>query len=462
MIKRALIDILSEIRQFIAEAPLFARWKSGLGWNFLSCTITPIASFCVNILIAKILNQEGFGEFNIVQSTLRTFTMLAISGLGMAATKYVAEFRSVSPSRAGRVLAFCSMMSLGMAIVATGVLFGLSRWLATDMFHSAILDKALLIGSGFVMFSVLNGYQAGAVAGFENYRAQFLIELPWGIVWVTSTAWLASRYGLEGAVGALMLSAFVRWLMYARILIASCRSGKIRREYRTWWQERALVLRFILPAMLSGVSSIPVLWLTNTILVRQPDGFAQLGLFAAANSFRTMTLFLPSVLNSVGLALLSHQRGLGDSARYRRIFLINMTLVVTVSAGSIVFVLLFGEWMLQIFGKSFTGGYPILMVLMGSLIPESIVLVCYQHIQSQERMWASLLFIVPRDALLVGLAWLLVPDWGGMGLAIAYLIAHSAALLICLLQFRSKGLNLALGTHRRDNTASLADFKKDV
>ncbi len=457
MIRETSNDILSEIREFIAEAPLFARWKSGLGWNFLSCTITPLASFCVNILIAKILKQEGFGEFNIIQSTLRTFTMLAISGLGMAATKYVAEFRSMNPARAGRVLAFCSMMSLGMAVIAAGVLFGMSRWLAGQLFHAAMLDTALLVGSGFVLFSVLNGYQAGAVAGFEKYRAQFFIELPWGVFWVASTAWLASRFGLEGAVIALVLSALLRWILYARILIAACRLSKIRREYRTWWQERALVLRFILPAMLSGVSSIPVLWLTNTILVRQPDGFAQLGLFAAANSFRTMALFLPSVLNSVGLALLSHQRGLGDSARYRRIFLINLTLVVAVSIGSIVFVLVFGEWMLQIFGKSFTGGYPVLVVLMGSLIPESIVLICYQHIQSQERMWASLLFIVPRDILLIGLAWLLVPQWGGMGLATAYLIAHSAALLICLLQFRSKGLNLALGNHRRDNTARVAD-----
>lgn len=462
MIKGTSIHILAEIRQFIAEAPLFARWKSGLCWNFLSCTVTPIASFCVNILIAKILNQEGFGEFNIIQSTLRTFTMLAISGLGMAATKYVAEFRSVNPARAGRVLAFCSVMSLGMAVIATGALLGMSRWLAEGVFHAVVLDTALLLGSGFVLFSILNGFQAGAVAGFENFRAQFFIELPWGIFWVASTAWLASRFGLEGAVGALVLSAIFRWILYARILIAACRLGKIRGEYRIWWQERALVLRFILPAMLSGVSSIPVLWLTSTILVRQPDGFAQLGLFAAANSFRTMALFLPSVLNSVGLALLSHQRGLGDSTRYRRIFLINMTLVITVSIGSTAFVLLFGEWMLQIFGKSFTGGYPILVVLMGSLIPESIVLVFYQHIQSQERMWSSLLFIVPRDIVLVGLTWLLVPKWGGMGLATAYLIAHSAAFLICLLQFRSKGLHLALSYHRRDNTSRITDFNKHV
>ena len=55
----------------------------------------------------------------------------------------------------------------------------------------------------------------------------------------------------------------------------------------------------------------------------------------------------------------------------------------------------------------------------------------YQVIQSQTKMWLSFFAIaIPRDVLIVGLAYLLIPTHGAKGLAAAYTIAWTVAALV--------------------------------
>ena len=46
------------------------------------------------VLAGRLLGTAGFGEVGMIQSTQGLFGVLAGAGLGLAATKYVAEYRS--------------------------------------------------------------------------------------------------------------------------------------------------------------------------------------------------------------------------------------------------------------------------------------------------------------------------------------------------------------------------------
>ena len=83
---------------------------------------------------------------------------------------------------------------------------------------------------------------------------------------------------------------------------------------------RQIIVKFALPGALSGFTSAPALWFASALLVRQPDGFSQMAIFSASFSLMAAVLLLPSIANNVGMSLINHHKGTGNSLEYRQIF----------------------------------------------------------------------------------------------------------------------------------------------
>src|SRR5205085_2970416 len=94
----------------------------------------------------------------------------------------------------------------------------------------------------------------------------------------------ALLWGRDGALAGLSVAAAVQSLALRFFF----RQARVRQgisvDYRGLRQERVLLVKFALPAALSGCSSMPALWLSNAFLVRQVDGYAQMALYAAATN----------------------------------------------------------------------------------------------------------------------------------------------------------------------------------
>ena len=61
-------------------------------------------AFVLSVVVARLLGRESFGRFGIIGGTIATFTVVATMGMGIAATKLVAQNRAKDPARAGRSL----------------------------------------------------------------------------------------------------------------------------------------------------------------------------------------------------------------------------------------------------------------------------------------------------------------------------------------------------------------------
>jgi O-antigen/teichoic acid export membrane protein len=101
---------------------------------------------------------------------------------------------------------------------------------------------------------------------------------------------------------------------------------------------------------------------------------------------------------------------------------------------------------LSVFGEQFTGAADVLMTLMVSAGLEAAAVAIYQIVQSKGRMWLSFFTVsLPRDVLLVTLAWWLVPQFGALGLA----TASAASWLVCLGVIACIAWQLGLGLEHR-------------
>jgi O-antigen/teichoic acid export membrane protein len=404
----------------------------GTATNLVAVAFNQGSTLIVNIVVARILMKQSFGEYAMVQSTLLTVATLSQFATGYTATKYIAEYRSDDPERAGRIMGLCATVSALMASVGTILLITIAPTLAGTMLKAPHLAIPLTIGSGALFFSTINGYQTGALAGLEAYGGLAKAGVASGIVAVIAISLGARWGGLNGTLIGLSISAFIRCAIHNRWLRLESRAQGITPQYRgSMVQEKPVILKFALPATIAGYYSMPMIWLATSFLVRQPGGYGEMALYSAANNLRIMVLFLPNVMNSVGLSVLNNEKAKGGIQHFNRIFKSNVVYVFLISLGGVLAVGVCGRWILQLFGKDFGDAHFLLWILLLCGFFESLSIVMYQYVQSKEKLWISFFSInIPREAFFVLTAYYLVQSHGGVGLAAAYLVSTIFGLAI--------------------------------
>ncbi len=413
------------------KSSLLSRLLTGTFWNGLALALNQGGTFLGSIIVARLLGQVAFGEYAIVLATLMSISVLAQTGLAFAATKYVAEFRSVDPLRTGRIVGLCLVLGPALAaLCALGVALA-APWVAQPALGSAKLALPLAVGAVFIFFYAANSYQVGALTGLERYRA---LVVPGAVCMLLTLAAIiagAKMGGVTGAVAGLSAATAIRWYLHQRTLKSECQKAGIAIASVGIWREAPLLYGFALPAALSGLLMIPGMWITNAWLVRQPDGYIQLAHYAAALTLRLLVMFVPALLNSVGLSILNHSRRGSRAGSFAAVHRLNRFALTGSTAAAALLVALGGRSLLGIFGSGFTAaGGSILWLLLASAVLESVFLGFFQIVQSAGRMWMALVAIaVPWQAAFVGSAYFLIPRYGANGLAASNLIGISTALL---------------------------------
>jgi len=402
-----------------------ARFMSGAFWSLFGAVGSRAPTLIGSIVAARVLGITGFGELGIVQNTVLLFGTFAGLGLGLTATKYIAEYRANDPDRAGRHIGLSIITTLlaGLAMALPFVL--LSPWLATNMLTAPNLTRDLQVAAGILFFSALNGTQNGILAGFEAFKMVARVNI---VRAVLSLAFLTVGVkiggifgGVLGLVGAEAVGSFVG---YMAIRYETHRVG-IRTQYRNLGGELPVLWTFSLPALLSSMATLPAIWAANLLLVRQPDGYAAMGLFIAANKWSLLILFIPTSVANIVLPMLANLRGAGDDQAFQRVFHANVlvSLGCTLVPGALIAA--FAVPIMALYGGDYRMGWPILAILALATVPTALNTILGQAIVSTDSIWWRFWFDVLLAATLFGFAWLLIPQWGAVGMAVAYALAFT-------------------------------------
>jgi len=370
----------------------------------------------------------------MVLSTLLTVTGLAQFSAGITATRYVAQYRETDKEKAARILLFLLRLTFLSGCLGVILLALSSNWLAVNVLGRFEIEDYLLLGAAYVLFSVMSGYLTGAIAGLEGYRSLAFVSPIQGVIHVALCGVSAWFWGGHGAVIGLTLSSVSRWILLSWVLLKEADKYQIPWRGARARNECNLLTRFSIPATLAGLSSTPALWFSNTFLVQQADGYKEMGLYGVAFSLRTLIIIFPVIINNVTSSFLNYQLGIGNNEGYRKLFKANIMISGAIAILGIVFIIIFGRWILGFFGAEFQVGYPILFILILSTFPETLQIAIYQLIRSRGRMWLSLYGVaIPRDVALLIMAYHFTHDYGALGLATAYTIAWAIALFCTIM-----------------------------
>lgn len=370
------------------------------------------------ILVARILGKTIYGELGIIQSTISMFGVFAGFGLGMTATKHVAELRYSDIERTGRIIRFSGLVAaLTGGVMAVGLLIT-APWLAGHTLNAPHLTGPLRISSLILLMSAINGSQTGALSGFEAFKTIARVNLYTGLLSFPIVLVGAHFRGLNGAVWALVVNLGINGLLNHVALHKTMEDFSISPVRSSLAQELPLLWSFSLPAVLAGAMVGPVNWICKAILVNRPSGYGEMGILSAADQWQNMLLFLPGLLNGVILPVLSERLGQQDTKTSISTLVLaikaNAFLVIPVA----VIACFISPQLMGLNGNEFRAGWPTLVCVLCATILMAVNGPIGQIIAAAGKMWIGFLLNLVWGLTMI-LGTIVFINKGSFGLALA-------------------------------------------
>lgn len=180
------------------------------------------------------------------------------------------------------------------------------------------------------------------------------------------------------------------------------------------------------------------MWFANVVLVTQPDGYASLGVFNAAERWRQLLLFLPASFSPVILTMLSNLHGTNDPNAYRRLFGLNLAVSIAVVVVPSIAVILGASPAMGLFGAEYRDGWMTLVILSASSVAVVLNNLLGQILVSKGAIVGRFVLDLLLAAVLAIASWQLIPIYRDQGMALGSLIAFAvtaAALVATTLYF---------------------------
>lgn len=399
------------VGDLLPEGSLRARFAKGTFWALAGVVASYALMLAASAIVARVFDDRAlYGELGVIRNTLATFGVFAGLGLGLTATKHVAELRRVDPARAGRILrltfvaAGVSAAPVALACLAT------APWITRFLNAPSTMVNSLRIGSVVLLFETLNGAQTGALAGFEAFRTSSAINVLRGLLMLPLMVAGAKLRGVEGAVAGMAVASAFGWAAN-RVALRRLmrRDGIPRAAFRDLRDELRVIWGFVLPTYLGGALWVLAPLAASAVLLNamgQKEGYAAQGLFFAANQWQFPVTLIPAQLSLVLIPMLSSLRGPQAAARRERLSgAAHLAILLTVLPAAAVLSVLAGWVMTTVYGPKYTGSEGVWLLRAALFVggAKAFGMVPDMLLKSRGAMWTSFALNLAWAALVVGL-----------------------------------------------------------
>ena len=409
----------------LRASPLAYRLVRQSFWSLTGSVVSRGLALAATMFAARLLGKSSYGELGIIQSTVAAFGMLAGFGMGTTATKCVAQFRLNDPDRAGRLIGLSTVVSWTTSGLLALALVAAAPWLSRSVLSASHLTGYLQVGSVLLFLNGVNGAQNGTLAGFEAFRTIARVSATVGLLSFPLVVGGAYVGGLPGVVGGLMAAQAVGCFMNFLAVRREAVHHRVRISYASLKSEAAVIWQFSIPAAMGILLISPMNWVCSAMLVRQPDGYSQMGALTAASQWFGALTWLPYMLSGVTLAMLSERLGAADWVGSAKL----LRASIATGAGIAVPVAVVGgflsPYIMSAYGADFAREWPTLVVMLLAGAVAAVQMPIGVIIAASNRMWTGFLLNLGWSTVLLTATWWLV-QWGSFGVAVGQLLAYTA------------------------------------
>jgi O-antigen/teichoic acid export membrane protein len=189
--------------------------------------------------------------------------------------------------------------------------------------------------------------------------------------------------------------------------------------------ELSALWKFTVPALIVGMAFMPATWAANAMLVRQENGYAEMGVFNAATQWRNAYQFIPSIIYTAAFPVLSQLLANKDQASFKKLALAQLGSSVGIVALLFVGAIPLAPMLMASFGSQFAGHTRVFVLTTVNAVPFTFSSVAGALMLAANKPWWAAAGALLWAAVLLAAAGPAV-TFGALGLAASHLLAYMA------------------------------------
>ncbi|MGH8080978.1 MAG: oligosaccharide flippase family protein [Lysobacter sp.] len=389
------------------------------------------ALFAGVLATAHYLGPTAFGQFTLIQTTALLFTTFCALSLGQMATKIVAEAVASGGTRVSAALTVSYGSALLASLLFSALLLACSYPLAVKVGGSADLTAMYAASSLLVLSGFLGAVQNGVALALHKVKQQALANIVTAPLVFAIMLVAATREDIAWAVYGSIAAQWLIVLAQERVLRRYRREHGERLAWSTTQREDwAVVWRLGLPSSISGLLTMPSIWLSMAMLSHSVDGATELGNFAVGNQARSILLFGMGVVANATLPMLSSAIVRGARAEARTTLRHSIALLVVTTAGIAGVLALAAPPLIHHFAPAYLHAIAPLQWLLLSAVATAPTTILMRKATAEGRPSVLLIGNAAFSLALLGATVVALQlHAGASGVAFAYLIASCLQLL---------------------------------
>lgn len=417
----------------------FSEILTGSAWTLSARLIAMGIGLGISVIIARIYGVDVLGTVAMINAFLMLTTIFTVLGTGTSLLRLIPEhFVKYSPKSAFKVYRKSQILVIAVSLVS-GILFYFSADLiASKIFLKPHLSFYFALASICIVFKSMMLMTTQAIRGLRLIKIFSVMQiLPFFfniiLLFIIGAAWPSQNVPVYAFLGSFVITGIVGFF----IMEYSFRK-KIQSEDYVYNLSFREVLTISFPMLMAQTMTFAV-GQTGIIILGIYKSEEEVGYYDIAVKLSTLTSFILSAINSMAGPKFSE---LFHSNKLDELFYVakkSAKLIFWTTSPILIGLITFGFYILYfIFGKNFTVAYPALIILIIGQFVHSIsgATALFMNMTGNEKIFRNIVSIAALTNL--GLSFILIPQYGIFGAAVAATITLSGWNIITLLYIKKK------------------------
>ena len=405
----------------------------GGAWNTTSRLVPQLYVLAISIAGARFLGAEQFGRQSFIAFVQISLMVFLSGGIAITATRFIGDaLGRRQPGSVARLVSWVWKVEAAAAFLG-GTLLVVAAALGADP------ESAWVLAGVACTLAILHAAPSALLTGAQRWRAASVVGLITGAgATVAIILVLALGGGITGmfAVEAATALVNVVWTaVLARRAFAEVAPEGARRPLdRTAWSSlRRELWRYAVPTTYGFVLTIVVWRRSEFFFLDHYSTDVQIGLYSVVFAVVAALVQLPDAIAAITLPAVATLSGAGQMDRIRSGFSRALRLVLFATLPVTAVAVALGPTLLRVvYGEEFRDTAPVLLIMLAPFPLLPLLSLSRSVLTALGRLRVPLIVETGAAALNIGLAFLLVPDHGAVGAAIANVAAQASAAVLVL------------------------------
>lgn len=313
--------------------------------NTLWSTINHILSRGIlmlsGILLARYLLPKDFAIYSYYQMTVVMISSYASLGMGVAASKFFAEF-SVDKNNIDNMDTITTLFS--MSILVSFLMAILIFFIPNDILTSGLNISTYIFAISVLILS-LNIVPSGAILGLEKYKEATIISLINGVICLIGVYLAINFNKIIFSIYFFILASIVQLLGYIYLVNQSISHISIRAYLKIKKKSIAKLAKFMGPLIFVSILAASSSWILGRVLLLEKGEYL-FSVYSIGLQWFALALFLPGMVSRVVLPRLIR----GESKDNKEILRISCLISMAFSILIFLIVFIFKSYIINFYG----------------------------------------------------------------------------------------------------------------